>query len=208
MPVKKKEGAVDKLLARLREVPAFYYTEKVLGILIAGYIETSEESKFDFGPMNTTISANEVEGARFRVGGVTTAQLNPHWFARGYVAYGTKDEKMKYSGEVEYSFNKKKFHSREFPIHSIKLNHTYDIDQLGQQYMYTNKDNVFLSSASRTTRLPICARPSSRTCRSARAVFRSGWVSATRFSRWQPTASPLSTVSVTRQKITCRPISM
>ena len=117
VPVKKKENAVDKLLARLREVPVFYYTEKVLGI----------------------------EGARFRIGGLTTAQLNPHWFARGYVAYGTKDEKVKYSGEVEYSFNKKKFHSREFPINSIKLSHSYDIDQLGQHYLYTNKDNVFLS---------------------------------------------------------------
>ena len=145
VPVRKKENAVDKLLARLREVPVFYYTEKVLGVLIGGYIETGENSKFDFGPMNTTISANEVEGARFRVGGLTTAQLSPHWFARGYVAYGTKDEKVKYSGEVEYSFNKKKFHAKEFPINSIKLSHSYDIDQLGQQYMYTNKDNVFLS---------------------------------------------------------------
>ena len=61
------------------------------------------------------------------------------------MAYGTKDEKVKYSGEVEYSFNKKKFHSREFPINSIKLSHSYDIDQLGQHYLYTNKDNVFLS---------------------------------------------------------------
>ncbi len=145
VPVRKKENAVDKLLARLREVPAFYYTEKVLGVLIGGYIKTSEESKFDFGPMNTTISANEIEGARFRVGGLTTAQLNPHWFARGYIAYGTKDKKVKYSGEVEYSFNEKKFHAREFPIHSLKLSHSYDIDQLGQHYLYTNKDNVFLS---------------------------------------------------------------
>lgn len=60
VPVKKKENAVDKLLARLREVPVFYYTEKVLGILISGYIETGKDSKFDFGPMNTTISANEM----------------------------------------------------------------------------------------------------------------------------------------------------
>ena len=42
VPVKKKEGAVDKLLARLREVPAFYYTEKFIGILIGGYVETSK----------------------------------------------------------------------------------------------------------------------------------------------------------------------
>ena len=46
VPVKKKENAVDKLLARLREVPVFYYTEKVLGILISGYIETGKGSSF------------------------------------------------------------------------------------------------------------------------------------------------------------------
>ncbi len=145
VPVKKKENSVQKLLTRLREVPAFYYTEKAIGILIGGYIQTGKDSKFDFGPMNTTISGNEVEGARFRVGGLTTAQLSPNWFTRGYVAYGLRDKKLKYSAEVEYSFNKKKFHSREFPINSLKLSHTYDIDQLGQHYLYTNKDNVFLA---------------------------------------------------------------
>lgn len=143
--VKSKENAVDKLLVRLREVPVFYWTEKVISILISGYIETSKESKFDFGPMNTTISGNSVEGARFRVGGLTTANLNPHWFGNGYLAYGTRDKKFKYKAELQYSFNKKKYHPGEFPVHSIRLMHSYDINQLGQHYLYTNKDNVFLA---------------------------------------------------------------
>ena len=103
--VKSKENAVDKLLVRLREVPVFYWTEKVISSLISGYIETSKESKFDFGPMSTTISGNSVEGARFRVGGLTTANLNPHWFGNGYLAYGTRDKKFKYKAELQYSFN-------------------------------------------------------------------------------------------------------
>ncbi len=145
IPVSEQENGVRNLLNHLRKVPAFRHTEKAISILIGGYIQTGKESKFDFGPINTTISVNDVEGARFRIGGLTTAQLSPHWFSRGYVAYGTKDKKFKYSAEVEYSFNKKKYHSREFPINSIKLSHTYDIDQLGQHYLYTNKDNIFLS---------------------------------------------------------------
>ncbi len=145
VPVNAQENGVRSLLDRLRTVPAFRYTEKAISILVGGYIQTGKESKFDFGPVNTTISANDVEGARFRIGGLTTAQLSPHWFSRGYVAYGTKDRKFKYSAEVEYSFPKKEYHSREFPVNSIKLSHTYDIDQLGQHYLYTNKDNVFLS---------------------------------------------------------------
>lgn len=145
IPIKKKENAIDKLLVQLRDVPVFYYTEKILTILVSGYIETGSNSKFDFGPMNTTISGNTAEGVRLRVGGITTANLNPRLFAKGYVAYGTRDGIFKYSGEVEYSFIDKKYHTREFPIHSVRLSHTYDINQLGQHYLYTNKDNVFLA---------------------------------------------------------------
>lgn len=145
IPIKAKENAVERLLTQLRSVPVFYYLEKFVKILVSGYVETANPSKFDFGPMNTTISGNTVEGARFRVGGGTTANLNPHWFVNGYLAYGTRDGKFKYKGEVEYAFNKKKYHTNEFPIHSLRLTHVYDIDQLGQHYLYTNKDNVFLS---------------------------------------------------------------
>ena len=145
VPITDKENAIKGLLTRLREVPLFYWTEKVITVLVSGYIPTSKESKFDFGPMNTTLSGNPVEGMRVRMGGMTTANLSKHWFARGYVAYGFNDEKLKYNGELEYSFNEKKYHSREFPIHSVKLTHKYDVDQLGQHYFFTNMDNVFLA---------------------------------------------------------------
>ena len=141
-----KEDAVKKLLERLREVPVFYYTEKLISMIVAGYIPIpSGNSKFDFGPINTIISSNSFEGLRMRVGGITTASLNKRLFASGYLAYGTKDEHFKYRGELEYSFINKKEHPREFPVHSISTSYQYDIDQLGQQYLYTNKDNIVLS---------------------------------------------------------------
>ncbi len=145
IPIKNAEKSMDLMLEKLRDVPIFYWTEKLLTILVSGYIKTGEDSKFDIGPMNTLVSANTAEGARFRVGGMTTANLSKNFFARGYLAYGTKDRKFKYWAELEYSFNDKKYHSREFPIHSIKVEHKYDLDQLGQHYLFTNMDNVFLS---------------------------------------------------------------
>jgi hypothetical protein len=141
----RNEGRMSLLLERLRGVNLYKYAEELVKLMVVGYVHTGNPSKFDVGPLNTMISGNTVEGARFRLGGITTANLSEHWFARGYVAYGTRDEKWKYSGELEYSFNAKKYHSREFPIHSVKLNHKYDIDQLGQHYMFTNADNVFLA---------------------------------------------------------------
>lgn len=144
-PIKESENSVKHILARLRQVPLFYWGEKVVVTLVSGYIPTSKESKFDFGPMNTTISGNTLEELRLKTGGMTTANLNDHLFARGYVAYGFGDKKWKYSGQLEYSFNKKKYHNLEFPIHSLRLLHKYDLDHLGQHYLYTNDDNVFLA---------------------------------------------------------------
>lgn len=136
---------IVQMMARLRQVPLYRYGERFLKLMVVGYVPTGNPSKFDFGPLNTTLSGNSVEGLRLRAGGITTANLSRHFFARGYVAYGTRDQRWKYRGEVEYSFNRKRYHSREFPIHSIRLEHQYDIDQLGQNYMFTNPDNMFLA---------------------------------------------------------------
>lgn len=145
---KRKQNTVEMLMEKLRAVPIFYITEKIVTILTSGYVQTNKEkdrSKFEFGPMNTYISGNAIEGARFRVGGTTTTAFNKRLFLDGYMAYGTKDRKLKYDGLVEYSFIDKKDYRKEFPVHSVRLEYMYDINQIGQQYMYTNKDNMFLA---------------------------------------------------------------
>lgn len=148
---KSDEGTIKKMLQRLRQSKLFYWSEKVIVTLVSGYIRINgNDSKFDFGPMNTTISGNSLEGLRLRLGGMTTANLNKHLFAKGYAAYGFKDKKWKYQAQVEYSFNEKKYHTNEFPINSIRVKHQYDVDQLGQHYMYTNADNVFLALKRQT----------------------------------------------------------
>ena len=76
---------------------------------------------------------------------MTTAYLNPHLFASGFVAYGIDDKRFKYNGRLEYSFKPKKEQWNEFPIHSLRLQYENDIYQYGQQYIYTNKDNALLS---------------------------------------------------------------
>ena len=145
--ISNNENAVGKILERLRKNKLFYYTEKVVHILVSGYIPTAgdDKSKFDIGVVNTFFSGNPMEGFRLKVGGMTTANLSKHFFARGYVAYGFRDEKFKYMGQLEYSFNKKKRHSLEFPVNSLRLMHEYNVDKLGQHYLYTNPDNIFLA---------------------------------------------------------------
>ncbi|MDE5808930.1 MAG: DUF5686 and carboxypeptidase regulatory-like domain-containing protein [Muribaculaceae bacterium] len=147
-PAMHNESRIASLVDGMRSVPLYYWGEKILKILVSGYVATDRDptkSKVDLGPVNTLISYNSAEGVRLRVGGLTTANLSPHWFGRGYVAYGCRDHKFKYSGELEYSFIPKKYHSREFPVQSLRLTHTYDINQIGQHYLFTNADNFVLS---------------------------------------------------------------
>lgn len=94
--------------------------------------------------MNTSISANAIEGARLRVGGTTTVNFSNRFFLDGFVAYGTTDRKFKYDLIAEYSFIDKKDYRKEFPVHSLRFEYLYDMNQIGQQYAFTNKDNVFL----------------------------------------------------------------
>lgn len=145
-PLSAAEQRMGSFLTRMRKVPALYWTEKILRIFVEGYVGTLPKgSKFDIGPVNTFVSYNTVEGVRLRFGGMTTAALSPYLFGRGYIAYGCKDRKLKYNAELEYSFIKKKLHFREFPVNGISISHNYDLDQLGQHYLFTNADNVFLS---------------------------------------------------------------
>lgn len=144
--VSEKELSVGDMIAKLREYPLYYWTEKIITYLFTGYVPNKkEEPEFFYGPLNTSISNNALEGLRLRVGGMTSAYLNSHLMGRFFVAYGFNDQRLKYMGEMEYSFKKKKEHINEFPIHSLRLRYENDIHQYGQTYLYTNKDNIFLN---------------------------------------------------------------
>ncbi|MBQ9576548.1 MAG: carboxypeptidase-like regulatory domain-containing protein [Muribaculaceae bacterium] len=143
--VRTTTATMKNLMKRLRGSKWFYWAEQFVVVMVNGYLPTARVSKFDIGPLNTIISGNSMEGVRLRLGGMTNVNLSRHWFARGYVAYGFKDKKFKYMGSLEYSFTTKKSLDQEFPIHSLRLTHKYDVDKLAQHYLYTNQDNVFLT---------------------------------------------------------------
>ena len=133
---------------RLEQIPGFKYVIFGAKALIENYVETGTKkhpSKFDFGPINTMISSNYVDGTRFRLSGMTTAKLNPHWFFNGYGAYGLKDKKWKYEGNVTYSFRKCEFFPWEFPKHYISASYRYDVMSPMDKFLDTDKDNVFVA---------------------------------------------------------------
>ncbi|MDO4702695.1 DUF5686 and carboxypeptidase-like regulatory domain-containing protein [Tannerella sp.] len=148
------QTSVEKMMAQLRAVPAFFWTEKVVGALINGYVQPWEtNSPVEFGPVNTFISGNALEGARYRFGGTTTTNLSRRFFVDGYLAYGAGDKKFKGDLLVEYSFNNKQSFRKEYPFHYVRAEYRYDINQIGQHYLYTNADNVFMMLKRRKNNL-------------------------------------------------------
>ena len=143
--VRSTTTSIKGLMQRLRGSKLFYWAEQFVVVMVNGYIPTAKVSKVDIGPLNTLISGNSMEGLRLRLGAMTNVNLSRRWFARAYMAYGFRDKRLKYMGSLEYSFVPKKSLDQEFPIHSLRLTHRYDVDKLAQHYLYTNQDNVFLT---------------------------------------------------------------
>ena len=94
-----QEG-MGNFMTLLRRKKWFYWGEKFVALMDRGYLRTGKRSVFDIGPLNTLISFNDIEGARVRFGGMTTANFSKRLFARAYGAYGFKDHKWKYGGEL------------------------------------------------------------------------------------------------------------
>lgn len=131
----KNESRIDTLVRKMDESTLFNISEYLIKTCIEGYMTIGKHGYFDYGRVMSTYSRNELEGNRFRVGGRTNPALNNHLFLDGYLAYGTKDERLKYKAELEYSFREKEFSKMDFPRHSLMANINYDWDIPSERFL-------------------------------------------------------------------------
>ena len=144
----KSESSMNAFIHRMEQSKNFKWIIFGIRALFENYVETGSsrtKSKFDFGPINTLISKNFVDGYRFRVSGRTSANLNPHFFWNGYYAYGVDSKKHYYGSEFTYSLNKKKNVPFEFPQRNITFETANDVMSPSDKFLIHNKDNVFMT---------------------------------------------------------------
>lgn len=139
------EDSMDKFLEGMQKTGGFKYILWGLKILMENFVETSQNSKIDIGPINTLISRNFIDGLRTRLSAQTTANLNPHVFWKGYVARGWGSKNNYYSSLLTWSLNRKKYLPDEFPKRNISFLSTYDVMSPSDRFLSTDKDNVFTS---------------------------------------------------------------
>ncbi|MCD8265896.1 MAG: DUF5686 family protein, partial [Prevotellaceae bacterium] len=149
VPLSQGESQMDLFLKHLQEIKGFKYILWVAKAFIENFVETSIDpkhpSKVDIGPVNTFIGSNFVEGLRLRVSAQTTANLSKHFFLKGYAKYGFGDERWKGLAEATYSFNKKDYLPREYPVRNLTLSYQNDVQSPSDKFVPTDADNLFVA---------------------------------------------------------------
>ncbi len=134
------ESQIYQMVDTIQHIPAFRTYVDIITLFVTGY----KEFKYvDLGPYFTFISYNQIEGLRLRAGGKTNADFSTRIEFSGYIAYGLKDQLIKYSGGNRIFLSKK-------PRQILSLSHRRDLEQLGVSANAWQTDNI-LSSVFRRT---------------------------------------------------------
>ena len=120
------------VLDSARDLPSVRNTLDWIDLFINGYKRLGNNSPIELGPILNTFAYNNFEGARLRFGFRTTPFFSRNWVYQPYVAYGTKDGRLKYGLKGIYIAER-----RHWTVLSGEYRH--DVEQ------YALLDNDFLA---------------------------------------------------------------
>lgn len=129
------EKTIYYMIDTLQSLPRFRTYVEIIKMITTGYYV---KGPMEYGPYMSTLSFNEMEGARLRLGGRTSNDFSKKIMFTGHVAYGTKDSTFKYALGALYMIRKN-------PRRSASLNYKYDIEQLGQSQNAFREDFLLAS---------------------------------------------------------------
>lgn len=131
----KKEAGIYQMVDSVKQVPMYKTFFDIVNMFVnfyyvVGYVE--------IGPYYKTYSFNEIEGNRFRVSGRTSNKFSKKIMFSSFLAYGDKDNRLKYGLGGLYVIKKK-------PREVLNLDYKSDIEQLGQSPYALTEDNLMTS---------------------------------------------------------------
>jgi hypothetical protein len=140
VPLTKSEKKIYSTIDSLNQMPEFRRRMDIVTMFTQGYLNLG---KIELGPVFSFYSYNTIEGSRVRFGGRTTTDFSKKVTLDGYMAYGFKDNAMKYGGGITYSFTDRTIY--QFPVTSLKVSYQKDVRIPGQELQFTQADNILLS---------------------------------------------------------------
>lgn len=135
----KRESDIYKMVDSIQEVPLFQSLVNLVNTFITGYWA---KGPIEIGPYYTLYSFNPIEGSRFKFGAQTSNAVSTKFQLGGHIAYGTRDEKIKYGAHALYILNKN-------PRRSVGINYKNDYEQLGVSSYAFLSDNILSSIFAR-----------------------------------------------------------
>jgi hypothetical protein len=137
-----REYKIYHMIDTIQSLRFYKNWSTAFSVIVSGYFNAGN---FDIGPFHKFYSSNAVEGPRFRFGGRTSSQFSRWHELSGYVAYGTLDQKWKYSVGFRAFLSKKP--TRQL----IGMNYKSDMEILGQSQNGFTNDNLFATFLRRVS---------------------------------------------------------
>ncbi|HJX71415.1 MAG TPA: DUF5686 family protein [Bacteroidales bacterium] len=126
---------IYEMVDSVKKVPLYKTIYGFINMLADYYIVTGP---VELGPYYTTISGNPIEGLRLRLGGRTSNNFSTRIMPGGHIAYGFRDNRLKYGLYLDYMFNTN-------PRRTAEISYYHDIRQLGKS------ENAFLDDSYMTS---------------------------------------------------------
>lgn len=134
----KDDKAVYGLIDSVKNIPKVKSYISIIDFILNGHLKVGKY--LEIGPYIYTYGTNIVEGNRFRFGMRTSDAFSKYWMAKGYMAYGTRDNRFKYSAQIERFINRKNWTK-------VGFQYKQDVEGLGVQDEFFN-DNTLLNASS------------------------------------------------------------
>ena len=131
----KTEQGIYDMVDSVQNLPVYRTWQDIVIVAYSGY---KIIGPIEYGPWYKTISGNQIEGVRFRLGGRTSNDFSKWVEFSGYGAYGLKDK------EFKYNFGFKSFITKK-PRQLVGLNYKNDYEILGQSNNAFTSDNLLAS---------------------------------------------------------------
>ncbi len=126
------ETGVYDMVDSLKDTRAFKTWADVFNMVATGYYPVK---KFEFGPIASALSMNDVERLRFRLGIRTMSTLSDRIRLGVFGAYGIEDKRFKYGGDVLIIIDKD-------PRQSVGAEYIHDLDLRPSNPAQFGQDNI------------------------------------------------------------------
>lgn len=133
-PISAREKAIYVAADSLKKNAAFRRTSRVAAFITSGYWDAGRYVRI--GPYSSLLSANRQEGLRIRTGFWTNEALSNEWCFWGYMAYGTRDQRLKEAFGIKYVPSRAPYRKYEVQLRN-------DYDAISQYDDQLDHDNLF-----------------------------------------------------------------